>query len=145
MFKTSVVYTDYDGNERTKELYFNLSKAELFDMQFGVTGGLDAVLNRIAQEHDMPRIVSMFKDIIHKAYGKKSLDGDRFVKNEETWKEFEESEAYSEFFVKLITDDEFQKSFMIGIIPQDVREAVEDKLNEDEKVVKLPDAPNADA
>lgn len=130
MFKTSVTYQDYDGNERTKDLYFNLSKAELFNMQFGVKGGLDAVLNRIAEEQDMPRIIEYFRTIIRKAYGKKSLDGDRFMKSDEIWEEFEQSEAYSEFFVKLISDDQFQHDFMLGIMPADVREEVEQKMDE---------------
>mgnify|MGYP000249563697 FL=1 len=29
MLKKTISYTDYDGNQRTEDFYFNLSKAEI--------------------------------------------------------------------------------------------------------------------
>ena len=33
MIKQTITYTDYNGNERTEEYWFNLSKAELLRLE----------------------------------------------------------------------------------------------------------------
>ena len=33
MLKKTITYTDYNGSERTEDFYFNLSKAEIMEME----------------------------------------------------------------------------------------------------------------
>lgn len=116
MFKKTVTYTDYNGSERTEDFYFHLTQAELVEMQTSVNGGLDERLNRIIKAKDIPSIVSIVKEIVLKAYGEKSLDGRRFMKNQEITDNFAETEAYSIIFMELATDDAKCAEFMNAIV-----------------------------
>lgn len=125
MLKETRTYTDYDGVERTEDFYFNLSKAELIEMQSSESGGLDKYIERITQEQDMKKIIAFFKELVLKAYGKKSDDGRRFIKSEEISKEFSETEAYSDLFMELATDADKAAKFVNGLIPKDLASELE--------------------
>lgn len=132
MYSTTIKYEDYDGNERTMEAQFNLNKAELLELQTSWDGGLERVLQKIIAEKDQKRMIEMFKMIILKSYGKKSLDGNRFEKSAQITEEFTQTEAYSELFMRLATDDKLASEFINGIMPKNLKEEVE-KLEADEK------------
>lgn len=119
MLKKTITYTDYDGNQRTEDKYFNLTKAELVEMNMSITGGLEKTIQKISEEQDVAKIIALFKDIILKSYGEKSLDGKRFIKNAELSEEFAQTEAYSELFMELATDADKAAAFINGIIPKD--------------------------
>ena len=122
MLKKTITYTDYDGNERTEDFYFNISKAELVEMQNSVNGGLNKELEIAVQSGDGPRIMQFFKDLIFKSYGVKSLDGKRFEKSEELTKAFTETEAYVNFFIELLSDEKAAQAFLKGVMPSDIQE-----------------------
>ena len=117
MFKKTISYVDFDGNERTEDFYFNLTKAELTEMEFGTDGGLTKTLLNIIATNDEKRLVEHFKKIIQKSYGVKSLDGRRFIKTPEVIDEFMQTEAYSIFFMELANDAEAATAFVNGILP----------------------------
>lgn len=125
MLKKTITYTDYNGVERKEDHWFNLSKAELMEMEMGTTGGFAEMVQRIVDAQDAPSIIKIFKDLILKAYGQKSADGKRFIKSEELSKEFSETEAYSELFMELATDDKAAAAFINGIIPADMAKQLE--------------------
>lgn len=118
MLKKTITYTDYNGVERTEDFYFNLTKAELTEMELSTTGGFTEMLQRIVAAQDNPTIVKIFKEIILKAYGEKSPDGKRFIKTKELADAFAQTEAYSNLFMELATDDEAAAKFINGIIPE---------------------------
>lgn len=118
MLKKSITYTDYNGNLRTEDFYFNLSKAELVEMEMQTAGGLQNMLEKIVAEQDNKRITEMFKTLILKAYGEKSPDGKRFVKSPEISAAFEQTEAYVELFMELFTDADKAAKFFTGIVPK---------------------------
>jgi hypothetical protein len=118
MLKKTITYTDYNGNERTEDFYFNLSKAEVMEMEMTTTGGLAEQINKVIAAQDAPSIIKIFKNLVLKAYGEKSPDGKRFIKNEEIRTAFAETEAYSNLFIELATDATAATSFINGIIPQ---------------------------
>lgn len=131
MLKRTVEYVDYDGNPRKEDFYFNLSKAEVIDWL--TTSGnytLDKVLERLAQEQNVKEILEIFKDVLYRAYGKKSLDGRRFMKDEETKREFVETEAYSILYTELATDAKKAADFINAIIPADLAADVEKIIRE---------------
>lgn len=117
MLKKTITYEDYDGNKRTEDFYFNLSKAEILEMEMGVSGGMTQMLNRIIAEQDSEKIIKTFKEIILKAYGEKSPDGKRFIKSEELSTAFSQTEAFSQLFMELATDADAAAKFVNGIIP----------------------------
>lgn len=124
MLKKTITYTDYNGVERTEDFYFNLSKAEIMEMEMSTTGGLAEMIQRIVQAQDAPAIIKIFKDLVLKAYGQKSPDGKRFIKSDALREEFEQTEAYSNLFMELATDSDAAAAFVNGIVPADVGEKV---------------------
>ena len=124
MLKKPITYTDYNGVERTEDFYFNLSKAELMEMELGVTGGMTEMLNKIIAAKDAPSLMKTFKEMIMKAYGVKSDDGKRLIKSEELSTAFTQTEAYSVLFMELITDDKAAADFVNGIIPNEIQAEV---------------------
>lgn len=124
MLKKTMTYVDYNGNERTEDFYFNLSKAEVMEMEMSTTGGLAEMIQRIVAAQDAPAIIKVFKDLVLKAYGVKSPDGKRFIKSEALKEEFSQTEAYSNLFMELATDADAAAKFVNGIVPQDVKGAM---------------------
>ena len=122
MYKKTMTYTDFDGNERTEDFYFNLTEAEVMEMEMGTTGGMKRMLEKIVAEQDTKRIIETFKDIILRAYGEKSADGRRFVKNKEIADAFSQTEAYSQLFMQLATDADAAANFINNIVPQKFKE-----------------------
>ena len=118
MLQKSVTYTDYNGSERTEDFYFNLTKAEIMEMELTTVGGLSAMIEKIVAAKDGPTIIKTFKDLVLKAYGEKSADGRRFIKSPEIAEAFSQTEAYSQIFMELATDDEAAAKFVNGIIPE---------------------------
>lgn len=117
MLKRTFTYKDYDGVERTEDCYFNLSKAEVAEMELTFEGGLARYLNKIAEAKNGKAIMEKFKWLILKAYGEKSDDGRRFMKSEEISKAFEETEMYNILFMELITDAKKASDFVAAILP----------------------------
>lgn len=120
MLKKTITYKDYNENERTEDFYFNLTKAEIMEMEMSTNGGLAEMIQRIVAAQDAPAIIKIFKDLILKAYGQKSPDGKRFIKNDEIKEEFAQTEAYSILFMELATDADAAAKFVNGIIPADI-------------------------
>ena len=118
MLAKKITYTDYNGVEQTEKFYFNLSKAELVELQIGKNGGYQEYLKRLINSRDQEEIASIFKMFILKSYGIKSDDGKRFIKSEELSKEFEQTEAYSELYCELVTDTNKATEFFNGLMPQ---------------------------
>lgn len=117
MLKKTITYTDYNGVERTEDNYFNLTKAEIMEMEMSTTGGLTEMIQRIVAAKDAPAIIKVFKDLILKAYGVKSPDGKRFIKSKEISDAFSQTEAYSQLFMELATDADAAAEFVNGIVP----------------------------
>lgn len=118
MLKKTMTYKNYDGEDITEDFYFNLTKAELIDMELSTEGGLKTKLEKIVASRNVPEIIKMFKEIVLKAYGQKSADGKRFIKNAQLTEEFTQTEAYSELFMELATDDKAAAAFINAVLPQ---------------------------
>lgn len=136
MLKKAIKYTDYDGVEREEQFMFNLSRAELMEMEMGTNGGLARNIQNLVDAQDATAIIKIFKDIILKAYGEKSADGKRFIKVDKDGTPlsvaFSQTEAFSVLFMELATDADAAAKFINGIVPADmnVSEAELKKLQE---------------
>lgn len=117
MVKKTIAYTDFDGNPQEDTWWFNLSKAEVMEMEMSLSGGLSKMLEQIVEEKNAPKMVAVFKEIILKSVGKKSADGKRLMKNDELRAEFLESEAYSTLFMELVSSTEAIEAFIQGVLP----------------------------
>ena len=117
MLAKKISYMDYNGNQREDTFYFNLNKAEIMEMELGVVGGMTHLINTMIAQEDGPGLAKFYKDMILKAYGEKSLDGKRFVKNQDLRDAFEQTDAYSELYMELVTDPDKTSEFVRGIMP----------------------------
>ena len=125
MLKKTINYVDYNGNERNEDFYFNLSKAELLEMETSVAGGFAGLIQSIINAQDTPSLIKIFKDLILKAYGRKSPDGKRFEKSEELATEFSQTEAYSNLFMELALNAEAASAFINGVIPEEMKKELD--------------------
>jgi hypothetical protein len=136
MLKREITYETFDGEVLTEIFYFNISKPELVDLEVEYKEGLSNLLQKIVKAEDGKALVEHFKRIILLAYGEKSEDGKRFIKNDKLREEFSQSAAYNALFMELATDENAAATFIKGVIPKDMTQEL------DTKTVELPkDAP----
>lgn len=136
MLKKTIPYDDFNGLKRKEDFYFNLTEAELTEMELSAEGGLQEQTKRMLASKDGAAIIKFFKDIVLRSYGQKSLDGRNFIKNDEIRADFASTNAYSILFMELATDADKAAEFVNGIIPNSVDQ---DKLKEmtSEKMAEL--------
>lgn len=122
MLKKTITYTDYNGVERTEDFYFNLSKAEVMELELENYGGLSETIKRLTREDDVKNIYKIFKEIVLKSYGEKSVDGRRFVKIDENGQKlsdkFAQTEAFSDLITELSTNADKASDFINNIVPK---------------------------
>ena len=121
MLKKTIKYTDYNGETREEDFYFNLSRAEVTEMELSKEGGMSEYIKKISAAQNAPELIKLFKEIITKSYGEKSLDGKRFIKNKELTEAFIQTEAYSELFVELASNADEAVKFINGIMPKNMK------------------------
>lgn len=133
MLKKTITYEDYNGEQRTEDFYFNLTKAELTEMEFSEEGGLQNVLKQIINTRSYTKIADLFKKIILASYGEKTADGKRFIKLDENGRplsaRFMENPAYSELYMELASDSDAATKFIVGIVPKDIQKEMEKDEN----------------
>lgn len=127
MIKKVIKYTDFNGVEREEEFYFSISKSELTEWELSIDGGLSAYINKIVNTKSSPELCKMFKELILRSYGEKTIDGKRFVKfasdGHRLADDFVQTPAYDELFMSLLQDADTAAAFVNGIVPADVLQA----------------------
>lgn len=130
MLKKPITYKNFDGEEVTEDFYFNLSAAEMVELELGTTGkSFSETLKAVVASKDVGELIKQFKWLILESYGVKSEDGKRFIKNEQVREEFTQTAAYSALFMQLAQDEGEAVKFVNGVLPGDLQEIakVQDK------------------
>lgn len=128
MLKKTVTYEDYNGVEHTEDFYFNLTKIECMELEFGfgadetLSGSIQTLINA----GDMATVIKTIKKIVLTSYGIKSPDGKRFIKNDTVRTEFEENPAFEQIYWELVTNSEKAADFLTGIMPSAIRNGLGD-------------------
>jgi hypothetical protein len=138
MLRRLVTYTDFDGESHTEEFYFNLSKAELIELEMSTEEGYDKTMKRIIAADNRTALIREFKKLILDSYGVKSADGKGFKKSAELRDEFEHTEAFSELFVELCTQADAASAFFTGLVPASLAAEVQEATSTELKVVEEP-------
>lgn len=129
MLKQTITFEDYNGEESTETLYFNLTKTELMDLQYLVprlaawkesTAGEPRELTR----EEIQEMLDIVKILIEKSYGVRSDDGKRFVKSPALFEAFQQMAVYDSFVFGLFENPQKAVDFMTGIMPKDLVEQV---------------------
>lgn len=132
MLTKTITYTDFNGNSRTEELFFNMTRSELLAFSFNMPDvisdsvgdpnkvDMEAAGIKLAEKLGNSGIFKFVQDLVFKAYGVKSEDGRRFIKSDELSTEFTQTLAYDEFIMELFSDDKKASEFINSIIPADI-------------------------
>ena len=129
MLKKTITYTDFDGNTRTEDHYFNLTQTELVEITLNMPDGMsesDVAGNneqaalRIIDRLGGDGVSSFIKELILKSYGIKSSDGKRFEKSDKISKEFSETLAFDQMFMEMMQNDKAASDFITAVIPADL-------------------------
>lgn len=118
MLKKTIEFEDFNGDVVKRDFYFNLTKAEVVELEVSEGNGIVDLIEKITKERNNYEIVRIFKKVILLAYGEKSADGLRFIKTEELSTAFEQTNAYSELFMELASDAGAAEAFVNGILPK---------------------------
>ena len=118
MYKHTVTYEDFNGNTRTEDLYFNLSRSELVMLDNSVPGGLGNRLQRMVKAADNVEIMDTVEWLLRNSYGIKSEDGRRFMKGDAIFDEFKQTEAFDTFFMDLVSSEDTMAKFIRSILPK---------------------------
>lgn len=137
MFGREFTYPGYDGKEHKETWWFNLSAAELAELQLSTTDGLDGMMRRMLRENNPGQVVYAFKSLILKAVGERSVDGRKFVKKErpgmpwgEIAEDFKETPAYSQLFLELVSDPKNLTEFLLKAIPEEMAAKISENSGE---------------
>ena len=109
MLHKKVTYTNYNGEIVNEDVYFNLTSMELVKMEAKYEKSIPDKITEVVETKDFQGIIALFEDLLLTAYGVKSEDGRRFIKDEQATKEFEDSIAYAEIFEQIILNPDVAK------------------------------------
>lgn len=124
MLKKTLTYENLDGKKITEDFYFNMTKAELIKLNLKEGEGFQEYLTRIVESGDGAAIVENFEKIVRLSYGVKTADG-KFKKDPDDFDAFMATEAYSDFFLELVTDAKASSEFIKAVMPDNLVEEVQ--------------------
>jgi len=133
MLAKQITYVNFNGEEITETFYFNITKAEIIEMEVSHPGGYVDYLERIMNAKERSELIDAFTKLILSAYGEKSEDGRKFRKSKEISEDFHTSEAYSELLVELMSDEDKASEFVRAILPK-LELSEEQEQNLDQKM-----------
>lgn len=125
MYKKTMNTVDFGGTQRTEDYYFNLTKAEIMEMQLGTEGGFVEMVRKITEAKSQLELAHLFKTMICKSYGVLSPDGRKFIKNQQVLDDFLATQAFSDLYMELIASEEKAAEFFNNVLPEDIKEKTE--------------------
>lgn len=132
MQKLTVQYQNFDGDLETEDLYFNLNIRELQEMEEWEIP-LTERIAKLTKTKNGTDAFNLMRDIIETAYGERSADGKRFVKNPEIRKNFTEGLAYDEVIMMFLEGSLDLGKFIEGLLPKKVFEMAKKNTKSDVK------------
>lgn len=115
MFKHTVEYNDFNGNERTEDLYFHLATHEVTRLEASIGMSLEDHITELQTNQKVPELLAFLEKVMINAFGVKSADGKTFRKTKEIHEEFEYSQAYAELFEQVVTNPDLARKFGEGV------------------------------
>lgn len=114
MYRKEITYTGFDGESLTDTVYFNITQREAaeFLSRYGGEEEMMKHLTEITEQKDGGAMMKFLDDVIAAAYGERSEDGRRFIKNQQALDDFRQTLAYDEFFSEIISSAESAEEFV---------------------------------
>lgn len=117
MLKKTVSYTDFNNESQTDVIYFNLNKAELGKLQMKMNGKFLDHIQLLLEKKQIEGVYNFFYDIVLDSYGERDASGKKFIKSHAMREDFENSIAFSEVLMNVISSPESMSTFIRGILP----------------------------
>lgn len=137
MIKKSITYQDIDGNEKTEDFCFQITKAQ-FVKKALKEGGSEYIkklemLSKLTPDQMQGRgrdVMDTFETLLGDAVGKRVADteGDLLIKNERIKNRFMYSGAYDALFMELVESPDSGAIFLRNIMPRDAQSEIEKEL-----------------
>jgi hypothetical protein len=124
VLKKTITYDDFDGNPKTEDFWFHLTKAELAELFMMKGAGFEEYLKQIAAKNDAKEILPIFKELISLTVGQRDYKNNTFTKTPEYTAQFMSSEAYSEMFMEFMTDATAFVKWVNGVMPKALVEQI---------------------
>ena len=122
MYKKVIKYTDFNGKKQEETAYFNLSPVEMTKLLAKTGDDIEGYTKKLVAMEDKTPLIDFFENLLLSAYGKKSEDGQHFVKTPEDRKNFENSMAYATLFGDILSDPKeaakFGSAVVSGVTPK---------------------------
>ena len=130
MFKITQKYTDFDGHDRTEDLYFNFTEPQLRALLDKDPSFTEKNLANLIATKDLKQMLEAIQTLIIAAYGVKSEDGKVFKKNKEITENFACSAAFEQLMDDIMYkgDVETIKAFMVNIFPKKFASVMQEEL-----------------
>lgn len=125
MHKQTITWIDMDDRSHTEAFYFNFTKFEIVELQVSRKGGFAESLEYLAKGDDKKEELAVIKEILLKAYGRRSEDSREFVKDPAHAEAFSHTEAFSNLFMELFTNPDKANAFFAQLMPADMRAEAE--------------------
>lgn len=139
MLKKTIEFNDWNDVPHKEDFYFNLTRTEILNMQLETNGGLDTLLERMIQTQDQAQLIVFFQDLIKRSYGVKSVDGRKFVKNDEVFEDFKSTPAYDVLYMELASDSKKAAAFINGLMPREIMSQISaDELKSELEAKNIP-------
>lgn len=123
MHSRTVEYVNFNGKTVQRTFYFNITKAELALREARSDGTWSQSLEVIKNSDKASVVLPEFEKLIEWSYGDKSEDGESFVKSDEIWSKFVNSEPWSALVMDLLTNAASAAQFFNAILPPDIAAA----------------------
>ena len=139
MFKKVITYTDFNGSDKTRDFYFNLTRPELVEMKRSPLYEMQGIIERIQgmenpdeelsyEEKDeiQEKMGEILRGLVIQSYGVKSEDGERFSKRKNgrqfgEGEEFVETMAYDALYMEMMQDVRKLVDFVRAVVPASVQ------------------------
>lgn len=118
MIAKTINYINYNGDKATEKAYFDMTEREmtLFVLKYANDEtSLQNYIKRIAAEGNTKNVFDFIDDLLLTAYGTKSDDGTRFIKDKNKTEQFATSEPYSVVFTEMMTSVDSLIDFIAGL------------------------------
>lgn len=111
MFKHTVSYVDFNGNDRKEDLYFHLSLPEITRLEAEIGKSLEEYITELVDQQKTTDLLGFLERVLLNSYGVKTTDGRSFHKSKDIRDSFEYSQAYAEVFEDVLLNPELAKKF----------------------------------
>ena len=125
MLKRHITYEDYDGVTREMDAEFNISKSEGAILSAKKINGVPyaEALQKMVDEQNVEAMLNIFREITIMAYGVRSEDKTRFIKDTgdgvqfSAGRAFSQTPAFDELFMDILQEENGLVNFFNGVLP----------------------------